>query len=216
MSNSAIAPSVSLVSPSVSRIEDYDYLAAVRRVAERKLGSNGLTTSSHTLNRSKLVSSVCADLRSHYPQLFDKRDAQGNIIPESVRLPEEYFNKVVNAVDSFIDASFESFKSNADQLVKVSTRYVHKAKQRDVVLRHTIQRDEIVSLQSKKMGITLFIGETKRQIDKINAQSAVLSEVTMERLKKLESRLIKENETLNAINQQMAQMKSLTPPASGQ
>lgn len=195
-----------LNAPSPVNVNDFDFAASVKRCAERKLGSNGLTTKSHTLNRAKLVSSVCSDFRNHYPALFEKRDEKGNIIPESLRLPEEYFTKVVAAVDSFIDSAFEEFKTNADSLVKVSTRFVHKSKQKDVILRHTIQRDEVISLQQKKMGIILFIGETERQIAKINDQKTVMSEVTMERLKKLEARLVKENDTLNAVNQQIAQL----------
>ena len=195
-----------LNAPSVVNVNDFDFGASVKRCAERKLGANGLTTKSHTLNRAKLVSSVCADFRNHYPALFEKRDDKGNIVPDSLRLPEECFNKAVIAVDSFIDAAFEEFKTNADSLVKVSTRFVHKAKQKDVILRHTIQRDEVISLQQKKMGILLFIGETERQIAKINDQKTVISEAKMERLKKLEARLVKETETLNAINAQIAQL----------
>lgn len=189
--------------------DSFDYALSVRKAAERKLGSNGLTRASHTLNRQKLVSSVCSDVRNTYPQLFNKRDDKGNIIPESLRLPEEVYAKCVAAVDEFIDKAFDAFKQAPDELVKVSTRFVHKAKQKDVVLRHTIQRDEILCLKERKLGITLFIGETERQLAKLNEQKSTWSEATVERVKKLEKRLIAENETLAKLSEEIAKQETL-------
>lgn len=205
--------SATLNSVSPASFESFDYALSVRKAAERKLGDSGLTRSSHTLNRQKLVSSVCSDVRNNYPQLFNKRDDKGNIIPESMRLPDEVYTKCVEAVDTFIDKAFDAFKNAPDELVKVSTRFVHKAKLKDVVLRHTIQRDEILCLKERKLGITLFIGETERQLAKLNEQKATWSEATAERVKKLEKRLVTENDTLAKLSEEIAKQETLKTPA---
>jgi len=198
-----------LNAPSICSIESFDYALSCRKCAERKLGTSGITTGSHTLNRQKLISSVCADVRNSYPGLFNKRDDKGNIIPESLRLPEDVHGKICEAVDSFINKAFDAFLKAPDELVKVSTRFVHLAKKHDVVLRHTIQRDEVIALKERKLGITLFIGETKRQLDKLNSQRATWSELTAERVGKLEKRLEQETVTLAKLEEEIAKQSTL-------
>lgn len=194
-----------LNAPSVCNVEDFDYSASVKRIANRKTSGAGIATIN--LNKSKLVSAVCSEFRAHYPQLFDKRDEKGNIIPATLRLPEEYFNKVVCAVDTFHAEQFDVFNKFADQVTSYKSRFVHKANVKEVFIRHTLVRDEIVSLETKLTGINAFISTTERDIQKINEQKSVLSEKTMERLKKLEKRLEKENATREEIKAQLASVK---------
>jgi hypothetical protein len=191
-------------------IESFDYAMAVSKAAERKLGINGLTTSAHTLNRLKLVSSVCASVRNAYPSVFAKRDEQGNILPESSRLPEDIYNKVCVAVDEYIGAAFDKFKASPDELVKVSTRFVHLAKKQDVILRHTIQRDEVIALKERKFGIVLFIGETERCLAKLNEQRSTWSEATFERVAKLEKRLALEQKTLERLTTEISKQAEVS------
>lgn len=211
MSN-ALAQSATDLALSSTPEAEFDFHLSVSRVAAKKLPANGLTTYSVLTSRSKLISAVCQDYRSHYPSLFDKRDAQGNRLPVE-RLPEEIFGKITTAVDNFIQNEFNKFLSNPDELVRSSVRFVHQAAKKDVVKRHTIIRDEVIALKEKRMGIELFIGETKRQIDKYNSQKSVLSEVTEERLQKLEKRLGKETDTLNHLDEEIAKQKTVSPVA---
>lgn len=204
LSNNATSLAVSSVS-----MDDFDFLASCKRCALRKLPANQLTTVALTMGRSKLIAAVCSDFKSHYPSVFEKRDSSGNRVP-SERLDETTYERVSKAVDAFLEEQFSVFTSHKDELVKVSSRFAHLSGKKDVIMRHTIQRDEVISLKERRFGITLFIGETERQIEKYNKQSAVMSEVTMERVKKLEKRLVKEQETLANIDLQIAQQKTVS------
>lgn len=197
-----------LNAPSVVDVSSFDFKACVARIAKRKC--EGVNIASINLNKSKLVSSVCSEFRSQYPALFDKRDEKGNIIPSSLRLPEEYFNKVVEAVDCFHAEQFDQFNKFSDQVTTYKSRFVHKANTKEVFIRHTLVRDEIVSLETKLTGINAFISATERAIKSINDQKTVLSEKTQERLTKLEKRLVKEETTRNEIKAQLAAVAKTT------
>lgn len=208
--NTVLANNASDLAISTNTPENYPFAERVAKIAMRKVSASGLTTKSFSVNRGALISSVCVDFRSTFPSLFAKRDDKGNIIDGTVtRVPESFYDVIVTHVDEFIQEQYDSFTKND---CKVSnTRFVHQSAKKDVFLRHTLVRDEVIGLQEKKCGITLFIGETKRQIAKLNAQQSVLSEKTEERLKKLEKRLVKEQETLDGINIEVAKQKTVTP-----
>ena len=209
MSNAVLAPSASLVAASgpTGGMESFDISLSVKRCAESKLPAHGKTTAAFSLNKSKLVSSVCADIRSHFPSEFGKRDSQGQLIPESLRLPADIHAKVVSSVDDFIDTQLAAFKNIQTDSWKVSSRYVHYANKKDVGLRTTMIKDEIISLQYRKCGIELFIGHTTREIAKLNKQKTVMSEKTEERLRKLEKRLVAEQLTLETLELEIAKQK---------
>lgn len=204
--NNVLAQNATDIAVSASTPENYPFAERVAKIAERKVGASGLTRSSVTVNRNALMSGVCADFRNTFPSLFAKRDDKGNIIEGQVnRVPDKWYDVIVKHIDEFIDNQFERFTKNE---CKVSnTRFVHQGAKKDVILRHTLVRDEIIALQEQKLGIMLFIGETKRQIDKLNNQSVPLNEKQEERLQKLEKRQVKENETLNEILAKIALQK---------
>lgn len=213
MSSHAIAQSATDLALSSVSVGNFDWSASVKRQALRKLPANQLTTVALTMGRSKLIAAVCSDFKSHFPSIYEKRDAQGNRVP-SERLDEATYDKVTAAVDVFLAEQFSLFSSKPDELVKTTSRFAHLQGKKDVVMRHTIQRDEVISLKERRFGITLFIGETERQMEKLNSQNTVLSEKTSERLTKLEKRLVKEQDTLAAIDQQIAQQKTVVPAVS--
>ncbi len=208
--NQVLATNATNLTISTNTPENWPFAEIVVKVATRKVGASGLTKSSVTVNRNALISGVC----NEFPSLFAKRDDKGNIIGEgkeanATRLSGDWYDKVVQYVDEFIDKRYESFTKNE---CKVSnTRFVHQSAKQDVILRHTLVRDEVIGLQEQKFGINLFIGETERQIAKINKQSAVLSEKTEERLQKLEKRLVKENISLSKILERIASIKTVEP-----
>jgi len=204
-----------IIVPEVSKLtispangpEGYDFHARVPTLAQRKLGSVK-TTASLELNRNKLVSALCADFRSHFTSIFEKRDEAGRIIPASMRLPDEYYQKAVEAVDAFIKKQFDSFLSNADQLGTYNVRFVHKVAQKDILLRHTIRRDEIIAIKERIVGINAFISDTERLLDKYNKQQSTWSEITADRVAKLEKRLVNERNTLAHLQEEMAKQKT--------
>ena len=204
MSNTIESTSVS------TSVENYDYQLRLAILAKRKLPSNGITTSSVTANRQKLISALAADYRAFFPGMFGLRDQQGNVIPATQRLPEEIYTRVCEEVDKFIDNVFMSFRSNPDEVTKVSTRFVHKAKQHDVILRHTITRDEVIDLKHRAFGITLFIGDTKRRLEKYDEQKSAWSELTAEKVAKLEKKLASETATLAKLEEEIAKQSYVT------
>lgn len=204
LTNNATSLAISSNTP-----ENWPFAEMVAKVASRKVGASGITRSSTTVNRGALISGVCNEFRSSFPTLFSKRDDKGNIIGAEHRLTTEWLDKVVFHVDEFLDKRYEEFTKND---CKVSnTRFVHQASKADVILRHTLVRDEVISLQEQKFGIGLYIGETERQIKKLNSQQSVLSEKTEERLKKLEKRLANEQNSLSKILERIASVKAVEP-----
>ena len=121
MSN-AIAQSTSQLVISSQEPESYDFDAAVKIEAARQVKNN--TKESFNLNRQKLIASSCSAFRNHFPQLFQKRDDKGNIIPGVQKLTPEYFSKVEQAVDNLINSTL--LKLNRDTMTS-TIRNVHKA-----------------------------------------------------------------------------------------
>jgi hypothetical protein len=191
-------------------MEQWDFHARIPKIAARKVGTNGITISSYEMNRNKLVASACAEFRDHYTALLVKRDDTGNIIPASLRIPSEYYDKAVSAVDAFIKSKMDEFLDNPDQLAPVRQRFVHQAAKHTVIIRHTMVRNEIVSLQKQHLGIVLLIGETNRLIKKYDAQKAEWSTETCERVNKLQARLAKEELTLAKLDEEIAKQKTVS------
>lgn len=192
---------IAISSPEMS---SWDFAARVPVIAQRKVGSNGLTISSYEMNRNKLVTALCAEFRDHFTAVLVKRDDKGNVIPSSMRVPSEYYDKAVTAVDAFIKSKMDEFLSHTDQLQPAKQRYVHQASKHNVFVRHTLVRNEVVSLQRQKMGIIHFIEETRRIIAKYDNQKAEWSSEVAERVNKLQKRLAREEETLAEIEKNMA------------
>lgn len=210
MSN-ALAQSATQLAQSTSGPDSYDFMSRLTELAKRKLPTNGLTVSSVTMSRSKLISGLVEDYRSHFANLFPKKDSNGNDIkPNERRIPTETYDKICSIVDEFCQAKLDEFMGNPDEVVKSARRFVHKAQQKDVIIRWTVQRDEIISLQQRKLGITLFIGESNRLLDKYNNQKSTWSEETAERVLKLEKRLKNEEATLAVIEMELAKQKAIT------
>lgn len=203
--NSVLANNATDLAIGTNTPDNYPFDEKIIKIAARKTGASGLTTSSVTVNRNALVSAVCKDFRDTFPSLFAKRDDKGNIIEAINRVPEQYYDKIVEQVDLFLEKKFEEFTKNDCKVANV--RFVHQASKKDVFLRHTLVRDEVIDFKQRLLGIDLFIGETKRQMLKINAQQSVLSEKTEERLKKLEKRLVREEETRNALTIEIAKQR---------
>jgi hypothetical protein len=206
--NNVLSNNASDLAISTNTPENYPFLERIVKIAARKTGASGLTIASVTVNRNALVSAVCKDFRDTYPSLFAKRDDKGNIIDAINRVPEQFYDKIVEQVDLFLEQKFQEFTKNDCKVASV--RFVHQASKKDVFLRHTLVRDEVIDFKQRLLGIDLFIGETKRQINKVNSQQSVLSEKTEERLKKLEKRLEREMETRNALAIEVAKQKTLS------
>lgn len=190
-------------------IENWDFHARIPVIAARKVGTNGITISSYEMNRNKLVAAGVAEFRDHFTSVFVKRDDKGNIIPSSLRLPSEYYDKIVAAVDAFIKVKMDEFLNNPDQLAPVRQRFVHQAAKHTVIVRHTMVSNEIVSLQKQHLGINLIIGETKRLIRKYDDQKATWSSEVCERVAKLEAKLAKEELTLAKLDEEIAKQKTV-------
>lgn len=211
MSNALTQNATNLAVSPADGPEGFNFNLSVKRQAERQLPKNGLTIYSMTIGRSKLIAGVCQDFKSHFPSLYDKKDGLGNKIPAE-RLDEATYNKVLEAVDTFIAEEFSKFTGSPDDNVKTTSRFVHRSNKKDAIVRHTIQRDETISLKRQHFALDLFVGETKRQMDKYINQSSVLSQQSEERLQKLQKRLNKEEESLASVDLQIASLKEVVKP----
>src|SRR2546429_3816569 len=91
MSN-ALAQNATDLAVSGQSEENFDINACVRRNAERT--AKGTTRERQFLQYNKLISTCCADYRSHFPAIYGK----------SERIASDAFGKIDKAVTEFIQA----------------------------------------------------------------------------------------------------------------
>lgn len=160
MSN-AVAQSTDRLALSTCSVDDFDFSAAVRKFATRGDKVKGNTKDVRSLKRNKLISGTCAVFRDHYPSLFAKRDEKGNIIDATQRVPSEYYDKIVTAVDDFIAVSLQEFCKDT---MEFSRRHVHKAKRHIFVEVRTLKDEQEIDWQAQHTACTISIGQVNRRI----------------------------------------------------
>ena len=164
MSN-AIAQTSNTVALSTCSVDQFDFAAAVRKYATRSDKIKGNTKDVRSLKRNKLISGVCAVFRDHYPSLFAKRDDKGNIIDQTQRVPAEYHEKIVLAVDEFITKSLAEF---CQDTLEFTRRHVHKAKRHIFVEVRTAKDEQEINWKDQHCACVIAIGAVNRRIQDLD------------------------------------------------
>ena len=160
MSN-AIGQSATLSAQSGIQPENFDFSAAVHKYATRQDKIKGNTKDVRSLKRNKLISGVAAIFRDSNPALFPNRDDKGNTIPVTQRIPPEYFDKIVTAVDEFIASTLKQFCADT---LEFTRRHVHKAKRHVFVEVRTAKDEQEINWQDQHCACVIAIGAVNRRI----------------------------------------------------
>lgn len=105
----------------------------------------------HNLNRSKVFSACCAEYKSRCG------------VEHSSRLPQEIASLIEAGIDSFQNGLVKGL-FRADNTISCNSRAVHKAKDSDYVMRHTLIAEDQMALTDKVMVCQWDIGQAERRL----------------------------------------------------
>lgn len=185
MSN-AITQSATAIATSTVSVDDFPFATVVAKYATRGDKIKGNTKDVRSLKRNKLISGVCAIFRDHYPSLFAKRDDKGNIIDATQRVPAEYYDKIVEAVDLFIANSLAEFCKDT---LEFTRRHVHKSKRHIFVEVRTAKDEQEIDWQQQHLACVIAIGNVNRRITDLDKANKLTDDTYLklkEQLKALE------------------------------
>ena len=150
MSN-AIAQSATQLVVDTHSEDNYDFGLAAVTAASRQ--AKGLTRERWTLNRQKLIASVCADYRGRFAAIYGRTD----------RLPTSVFVKVETAVDSVVNKLLSAV--NTANAVSMRRSFAHKPADMLICERVTAVGENSLTLQEQHLGVNLFIGTANRHLN---------------------------------------------------
>jgi len=139
----------------ISVVTDSDLRNWVSKESERKLGTNGLTIESNSLNHNKLFSAVAAVWKSHLGRAKDSR------------LEAEYADRLTKVISEFVAQKLEVIASNA---IGFRRYFKHQSRNRRVV--HGLQAtgEELISLKQQAFGIKLLINAREQRLKDVMAK----------------------------------------------
>jgi hypothetical protein len=149
MSN-AIAQSATVLAVSPTGENDFDIVASVKRCAERT--AKGTTRERQFLQRNKLISSVCADYRSHFPAIYGKTE----------RLPSEVYERIEGEVDKFITSHLS--RINPINVISLRRGFYHNAKEMEITERIVNTGENKLTLQEQLLGVDIFITSAEKRL----------------------------------------------------
>jgi hypothetical protein len=156
MSNQVLAQSATQLTITGQGESNYDFAARVKLLGER--AAKGITRERQTLNRAKLVSSLCADYKAHFAAIYENTN----------RLPSEIHDKICEAVDIFIQTHIN--RVNIHNAINFRRAFHHNDKQMSVTERVIATGENSLSLQEQKFGITLFITQANNRLRDLMAK----------------------------------------------
>lgn len=195
MSN-AIAPSTSLLTPSVVPEADYPFAERVNLMMERQ--SKGVTREAKLLNRNKLVTALCSDYRSHYAAIYGKTD----------RLPSAIFEKIEETVDAGIESQLQ--RVNKHNSIGFRRAFHHDFNQQRVTERVTATGENMLSLDEQHLGVVIFITNCERKLKDLEAKKTP----DYEREKQVKEQLMKLNVTKAFIEGEIQHQAKVKQPTA--
>ena len=152
MSN-ALAQNATDLAVSGNTEESFDFVACARRNAIRT--AKGTTRERQFLQYNKLISTCCADYRSHFPAIYDKT--------MNARLPAPIFEKIDLAVTECIQEQLN--RVNVTNAISLRRGFHHSEKQMVVTDRITSIGENKLPLKEQLLGINIFITTANRRLD---------------------------------------------------
>lgn len=183
------------VSNSQSLEENYPFTERLEQMASRQ--AKGVTRERQALNRNKLVSSLCADYRAHFPAVYGKTD----------RLPSAIYAKLEAAVDDYIQAQLN--KVNKHNVISYRRAFHHDFNQQRVTERVMATGENMLSLEEQHCGVVIFIGVAERKLKDLESKPTP----DYDREKQVKEQLMKLNVTKSFIEGEIAHQKSLAAKA---
>jgi hypothetical protein len=155
MSN-AIAQSATELTVANNGEQSFDFKLSAKNAASRQ--AKGVTRERQMLNRQKLISSVCADYRTHFAAIYGKTD----------RLPSEIFDKINSAVDEYL-ADMLKTVNNAN-VISHRRAFYHNSKEMMITERIVNTGENMLTLQEQLLGVHIFKNNAERKLKALEAK----------------------------------------------
>jgi hypothetical protein len=185
--------------------ENFDFAASVLRAANRQEKNN--MKEKLTLNRSKLISSVCADFRDHNSSLFAKRNEAGEVVTPSLRLPPEHYSKVEKAVDDFITVQFN--RVNHMNVISFVRRHIHVPAKQMFVERVINTGENSIGWKEQLCACHIQQGVVHRRMEDADKGNRLTNELQQQLQKQLNSLAVTEEN----IRSNMRELANAAAPA---
>lgn len=135
-----------------------DFAASAKRAGDRASKATSITRERRMLQRSKLISAVCADYRAHFAAIYGKTD----------RLPSEVFEEIEKAVDNYIQESLNVVhKLN---VIGMRRSFYHDHKNMSITERATVTGENQLAHKEQLFGVNLMIGAAERKLRELEAK----------------------------------------------
>ncbi len=196
MSN-AIAQSATTLAVSPTGESQFDIADSVRRCAERT--AKGTTRERQFLQRNKLMSTVCADYRSHFPAIYGKTE----------RLPSEVYERIESEVDKFITSQLG--RVNNLNVISLRRGFFHNAKEMEITERIINTGENKLTLKEQLLGANIFITSAEKRLSDLERKPTP----DYEREKEVKAQIMRLNLTKQFIMGEMDhQSKAATEAAA--
>jgi hypothetical protein len=182
MSN-AIAPSTSLLVPSVLPEPEYPFGERLLTLAARKSG--GTIRASYTLKSQALIDSLRNDYRCHYAGIYGKSD----------KLPSAVIDKIRSEVDLFLARMLAGV--NSSNVISSSKKFIWRENDKDVMERVVLTGENELTMQEQRDGIDALIYQSEKRLKSLENKKLQENEKLphYEKIKKLASQILRMNST---------------------
>ena len=197
MSN-AIAPSTSLLVPSVLPELEYPFGERLLTLAARKSG--GTIRASYALKPQALIDSLRNDYRCHYASVYGKSD----------KLPSAIIEKIRAEVDSFLAKMLDGV--NASNVISSSKKFFWRENDKDVTERVINTGENELSMQEQRDGINALITQSETRLKALENEKLPDHEKIgqhYEKIKQLASRILRMNSTKTFIEAEIQHQQEL-------
>jgi hypothetical protein len=190
MSN-AIAPSTSLLVPSVLPEPEYPFGERLLTLAARKSG--GTIRASYSLKPQALIDSLRNDYRCQYASIYGKND----------KLPSSVIEKIRDEVDSFLAKMLAGV--NASNVISSSKKFYWRENDKDVTERVVNTGENELTMQEQRDGINSLITQGEKRLKSLENEQLP----DYEKIKKLASRILRMNSTRTFIEAEIQHQQEL-------
>lgn len=191
VSTQNVATSNNANQAAVSTPKDIDLVSCVARQASRQVKAGSSTRERYMLNKSKLFSAVCSEVKSLLG------------LEKTLRLNEEMADKINSAVDSYIIGRIAEV--NPTNCRSVTKSFKHDSRNLQVVEKVSAIGENLLSLKEQLLGIHILQRTAEKRLTDLQAKKSPNYEAE-ENVKKYIAKL---NLTETHISAQLQAMEDL-------
>lgn len=194
MSNqNVMAPSATILTESGNSEQAYPFNTVLSQLAN--IAKKNLVRGGSTLNRTKLISAMCAQYRYSFSAIYGK----GEVLPTDIHA------KICESVDNYIHGELSN-NINSSNSVSLRRTFAWNEKEMTVFEKVTAIGHNVLALKEQRLGITIFIGQCEKRLKELEAKPN--PDFDLE--KAVKDRLFKLNVTKQYIESEIAKQATLT------